>query len=973
MKNQSKKNNVRANIILIILAAGILITAVTETATAKSLYVIADIGQPGNDKPTPVQAYHIEADGSLTFQAEYIIPRIMLGAVGIAIDTDNEFLFITYEASDEIQLVDARTMMGEGTTMAPDARDLAGVVYDHDKSLLYCVNRRGYRVYAYNWDPENKTLTHKPGSPFTLRGATAYGIALNEVDDLLYVANGTNKVTVYRTSDWGLVDTITLNRVAISVAVGVVRGFLYTGGGFVGNQYLTQYHLATGTVKEVQVEPDDAGVMGLGVDPATGYVYLTTGVNNEPGGDNLLVFDTNLTQIGMTPKIGNPTGLVVPGREFAYDPLNLNKTLVRGGSGTMDSDGTPSVRVGATITYGIHFDNNNDFIVTDVVVSDLLPEEVTFITADNNTVNGHYDPEKHTYEWLYPSLPLGTSTDLELTVEVDKGVETGTVITNNVTISSAQTAPMTKSFDVIAESHSLNLTKRVSGVAEGQVAWVEADEFITYTICFDNRNSDLPVTNVTLVDYLPDEVKFIDLGKETPSGTYDAMEHTYTWMFSSLEPGEAECLNINVKVNKDVDPDTIITNFVTISSDETGPSNASADVITRAARYNPLNLSKEIIGSNIEYSADFNVGYVGVGDTITYSICFDNTNNNYTVNNISIVDNLPKEVSFITADGDGVFGEYDPIAHTYRWSYPSLPPGSPGDCLTLMVQVNQDTATDKTITNYVTINSDETGPEIASVDVVTKDISYNPLNLSKEIIGGNVEYSADSDVGYVGVGDTIIYSICFNNINNDYTINNISIVDTLPEEVSFITADGDGTFGEYDPIAHTYKWSYSSLPPWSPGDCLTLMVQVNEGTAPDKTITNFVTINSYETEPANASVDVVTCKKPLEAALSIRPNMLRRDGCYESILAIVELPQGIGKQDIKDGPLILNPGNIEASSQIVLGTADRAEVRAWFDTAQLMDAVPGYGEVKVTVVGKFKSGQSFSGEEIIYITRFTGN
>jgi uncharacterized repeat protein (TIGR01451 family) len=972
MKNQSKKNNVRANIILIILAAGILITAVTETATANSLYVIADIGQSGVDRSTPVQAYHIEADGSLTFQAKYVIPRIRLGAVGITIDTDHGFLFITYEASDEIQLVDARTMTGEGTTMAPGATNLAGIVYDHDKSLLYCVNRGGNRVYAYNWNPENKTLTHKPGSPFALRGASAYGIALNEVEDLLYVANNTNEVTVYRTSDWRLVDTITLNRVAISVAVGVVRGFLYTGGGFVGNQYLTQYHLATGTVKEVQVEPD-AGVMGLGVDPATGYVYLTTGVNDEPGGDNLLVFDTNLRQIGMIPKIGNPTGLVVPGREFSYDPLNFNKTLVRGGSGPMGSDGTPSVRVGATITYGIHFDNNNDFIVTDVVVSDQLPEEVTFITADDNTVNGHYDAETHTYEWLYPSLPLGTSTDLELTVEVDKGVETGTVITNNVTISSAQTAPTTKSFDVVAESHSLNLIKRISGVAEGQVGWVEADEFITYTICFDNRNSNLPVTNVTVVDYLPDEVKFIDLGKETPSGTYDAMEHTYTWTFSSLETGEAVCLNINVKVNKDVDPGTIITNFVTIKSDETGPSNASADVITRAARYNPLNLSKEIIGGDIEYSADSTFGHVSPGGTIIYDICFDNINNNYTVNNISIVDTLPNEVSFISADGDGIFGEYDPIAHTYRWSYSSLPPGSPGDCLNLVVQVNEGVAPDMTITNFVTIDSDETEPSNTNADVIIKAIRYNPLNLSKEITGGNIEYSADNDVGYVGVGDTIIYSICFDNINNDYTINNISIVDTLPEEVSFITADGDGMFGEYDPIAHTYRWSYYSLSPGSPGDCLKLMVQVNEGTAPDKTITNFVTIDSYETGPAIASVDVVTYKRPLEAALSILPNMLRRNGSYESILAIVELPQGIGKQDIKDEPLILKPGNIEASSQIVLGTADRAEVRAWFDTAQLMDAVPGYGEVRVTVVGKFKSGQSFSGEEIIYITRFTGN
>ena len=839
MKNQSKKNNFRANIILMSLAAGILITAVTETAPAKSLYIIADI----NADPTPIRAYNIGEDGTLSFQAEYSVPRYGYGAVGLAIDTDSRSLFITYEGSNVIQLINATTMTDIGTTIAPGASNLAAIVYDHDKELLYCNDRGKSRLYVYRWEASTATLTQVPGSPFILEEVTTtFGIALDEIKDLLYVADWSPTINVYRTSDWSLYETIELRRTAISVAVDAKRGFLYYGGGYDENYYLTKYNLNRHHYETEVLMGPNFGVMGIGVDPDTGLIFLDTGINNKPGGDSLRVYDTSLKQIDIITDIMNPTGLRVPIEDISYNPnpLNLQKNIATG-----SADEVEYVDIGGTITYSISFDNiNNDYTVNNISIVDNLPNEVSFITADGDGMFGEYDPIAHTYRWSYPSLPPGS-------------------------------------------------------------------------------------------------------------------------------PGDF--LTLMVQVNEDTAPDKIITNFVTIKSDETEPSTVSFDVITKLTRFNPLNLSKEITGGNIEYSADSDVGYVGVGDTIIYSICFDNINNDYTVNNISIVDNLPNEVSFITADGDGMFGEYDPIAHTYRWSYPSLPPGSPGDFLTLMVQVNEDTAPDKIITNFVTIKSDETGPANASVDVITKAIPYNPLNLSKEIIGDNIEYSAESDIWYVGEGDTIIYDICFDNINNDYPVNNISIVDTLPKEVSFITADGDGTFGQYDSITHTYKWSYSSLPPGFAGDCLTLMVQVKEGTAPDKIITNFVTIDSDETGPTTVIVDVVTNKRPLEAALSILPNMLRRNGSYESILAIVELPQGIGKQNIKDEPLILNPGNIEASSQLVLGTSDRAEVRAWFDTAQLMDAVPGYGEVKVKVVGKLKSGQTFSGEEIIYITRFTGN
>jgi len=109
-------------------------------------------------------------------------------------------IFITTEASGEIQLIEATKMVDAGTTIAPDATNLAGIVYDHDKSLLYCVDRGKNNLYVYNWQPETATLTHVSGSPFTLRNASAFGIALDEIDDLLFVANNSNTVCVYSTS-----------------------------------------------------------------------------------------------------------------------------------------------------------------------------------------------------------------------------------------------------------------------------------------------------------------------------------------------------------------------------------------------------------------------------------------------------------------------------------------------------------------------------------------------------------------------------------------------------------------------------------------------------------------------------------------------------------------------------------------------------------------------------------------------------
>ncbi len=62
-------------------------------------------------------------------------------------------------------------------------------------------------------------------------------------------------------------------------------------------------------------------------------------------------------------------------------------------------------------------------------------------------------------------------------------------------------------------------------------------------------------------------------------------------------------------------------------------------------------------------------------------------------------------------------------------------------------------------------------------------------------------------------------------------------MDTLPPEVTFVSAGGDGDYGSYDRANHTYTWRYDVL---EAGEtiCVELVVRVNDDARPGSTITN---------------------------------------------------------------------------------------------------------------------------------------
>jgi len=396
---------------------------ISGTASAKSLYVIADINAYLD---IPIEAYDIQvAPTYLVYQTTHYIPDRDGGAVGLAIDSDSGYLFATFEVSGVIDLINGTTMSTEGLVPAPSASNLAGIVVDQDKQKVYTVDRNTNHLYVYFWDATTKTLTLDGTTYVSLPSCVgAYGLALDEVNDLLYVGDSTTSIKVYNTADWTLAGQHTVSHLARGIAIDVTNQLVYSGsGGPSGGTLLSKYDLSTSTETTLNV---GYVVLGVAVDPATGLIYITT-----YDYDRLIVYNSSLTQKWISGDLGNPTGLCIPGTDVSYNPLNLGKDDGIGGC----------VSPGATFTYNITYDNIfNNFVVNNIVINDTLPSEVNFVSA---TDSGVYDAGTHTVEWDIGTLAAGAPQDsVEVTVQVN--APGGTVISNSVTIDSDETPPTTK-------------------------------------------------------------------------------------------------------------------------------------------------------------------------------------------------------------------------------------------------------------------------------------------------------------------------------------------------------------------------------------------------------------------------------------------------------------------------------------------------------------------------------------------------
>jgi hypothetical protein len=301
----------------------------------------------------------------------------------------------------------------------------------------------------------------------------------------------------------------------------------------------------------------------------------------------------------------------------------------------------------------------------------------------------------------------------------------------------------------------------------------------------------------------------------------------------------------------------------------------------------------------LEKVDDINHGNcVGPGDEINYRIDYNYPAgpNCPDINDVNIIDYLPGEVEFISADSNGT---YERCSNTVRWYLGTLSPGESGF---VMLKVKVKCATPGgTITNYC---------EIRSSNIIYSDWTYE----STPVYGPTFTKEDNVPDGKcIGPGDNITYNIYYN--ANGYRDTNVVIIDELPDEVNYVSSDPCGI---YNPGNNTIKWDIGTLEP-TESDCVTLTVKV-KSLRPGGVITNL-------SEMRGDCMDITAC----EDTPVCRPTLTKVDnitGCvglgsniiydinyaangYEdtNVIIIDELPDEVNYISSSDPCGVYHPGS----------------------------------------------------------------
>ena len=102
----------------------------TVEVQGKSVYAIAD-----HDAST-IKAYEIQGDKIVYQATAQNVPQHDNGAVDLTIDPCSLYIFVTYEDSDTIELINARTMIAEQeSTVAPE-KSYSRISSSREKAVL---------------------------------------------------------------------------------------------------------------------------------------------------------------------------------------------------------------------------------------------------------------------------------------------------------------------------------------------------------------------------------------------------------------------------------------------------------------------------------------------------------------------------------------------------------------------------------------------------------------------------------------------------------------------------------------------------------------------------------------------------------------------------------------------------------------------------------------------------------------------
>ncbi len=319
----------------------------------------------------------------------------------------------------------------------------------------------------------------------------------------------------------------------------------------------------------------------------------------------------------------------------------------------------PKPSVGDTIEYTVTLTNAGPSSATGVVVTDLLPSGVQFVSSTPS--QGTYDATSGL--WSVGTVANGATPTLVIRATV---LSSGTA-TNTAEVTAADQTDFDSTPDngVVTEDDiaSASFTTPVADLALTKIVndmTPDRGENITFTLNLSNAGPDA-ATGVTVRDQLPPGLTFVSA---TPSiGTFDAI--TGIWTVPRIESAAQAALSIVATVTSG---NTSINRAEVLTSRQFDPDSTPGNAIDGEDDMASVNITPNVVDVSVSASVDNETPVVG--DTIAITINADNAGP-ATATGVSVSAPVPSGLTLVSANPGQ--GSYDPA--TSIWFIGPLQPG----------------------------------------------------------------------------------------------------------------------------------------------------------------------------------------------------------------------------------------------------------------------------------------------------------
>ncbi len=420
----------------------------------------------------------------------------------------------------------------------------------------------------------------------------------------------------------------------------------------------------------------------------------------------------------------------------------------------IEKSGDPdTVEAGATLTYTLTYSNTGNLTATNVIITDTLDPNTSFVSATLTPIGGLPNAPV----WSVGSIAPGEIGQITLTVAVGRPLPNNTILTNTAWLDTQQTAPVSATSQTTVSSRPvLTITKSDNPDP------VTVGQNLVYTIIITNTGNE-DASSVTIVENYDPNISFIYASRLPDPGSGDTQ-----WTLGTLAVDTSTSLQVVVRVTDTLPVGTILTNEVTLDSDQTTPISTTED-------------TQALSVSDLEMTQIDSPDPVPAGDPLTYVIWYGNTG---TAPATNVVITVTCD-SRVTYTGDNV------------WQVGTVDAGESGH-IVVNVQVHTPLPNGSVLQNLVTIDSDQTSP---TGYIETTTITSSP-DLSFSI--------TQQPETTVEAGAPLTYTLYYTNTGNaDATQVVVTVTTTTPDGFVYpVSATPAPTGGGYDAV----YWEVATIP-----------------------------------------------------------------------------------------------------------------------------------------------------------------